>query len=200
MIESEGMANEPEFVDHYSVLGLDPGCDREMVEKAFRHFAQKYHPDHSESADVDKFQECLQAYNVLKDAKKRAEYHNAHFSDHADGELPSFEFYPNGDASLDQQAAIDDAEINEKILLQLYVQRREQADKPGIIPFYIQERLGISEENFEFHAWYLKEKGFIEMNGQSELVITIAGVDHVISMSRKAEERKLLMARKKEDT
>lgn len=179
------------MVDHYAVLGLSSGCNADEIEKAFRNCAQKYHPDHSETADVDKFQECLRAYQILKDAEKRAEFHRAHFGDEsADG----MGFAPGPDASLDQQSAIDDAEINEKILLQLYKQRREHADEPGIIGFYIQEKLGVSEKNFDFHVWYLKSKGYVEMNQQSELEITIEGVDHVIKMSRKAEEQKLLMA------
>ena len=187
------MSQGEHVVDHYAVLGLKPGCTADEIEKAFRTCAQRYHPDHSDTADVDRFQECLRAYQVLKDAKKRAEFHREHFGDESADTMG----LPRGPhTSLDQQSAIDDAEINEKILLQLYKQRREQADEPGIIPFYIQERLGISEANFEFHSWYLKEKGFVEMNGESELVITIEGVDHVIKMSRKSEEaQKLLMAR-----
>ena len=49
-----------------------------------------------------------------------------------------------------------------------------------------------SDESFEFHVWYLKSKGYLEITEQSELAITIDGVDHVIAMSRTIEERKLL--------
>ena len=52
--------------------------------------------------------------------------------------------------------------------------------------------LDCSEESFEFHVWYLKAKGFIEITEDAALAITIDGVDHVISTSRSKEAAKLL--------
>ena len=95
---------------------------------------------------------------------------------------------------------IEDAEAHEKILFHLYKQRRENATDPGVMGYYLQRMLDCSDENFEFHAWYLKSKGFIEITQEGKLAITIDGVDHVISMSRTAEAEKLLIAQAKTGT
>jgi curved DNA-binding protein len=65
---------------------------------------------------------------------------------------------------------------------------------PGVAAFFLQEMLNCSDEHFEFHQWYLKEKGFIAVTEQGTLAITIKGVDHVISMSRTTTGEKLLIA------
>ena len=66
--------------------------------------------------------------------------------------------------------------------------------------YYLQRMLDCSDENFEFHAWYMKSKGYIEITQEGKLAITIDGVDHVISMSRTAEAEKLLIAQAKTGT
>lgn len=186
------MQTGQEFVDYYAVLKVDPSCDAAMLEKAFRHFAQMYHPDHAKTADTGKFQIVVEAYNVLKNPNKRAKYDRVHANNRkADG----VQFTPGETISIDQKSALMDAEIQERILYQLYNRRREHADQPGIIGYYIQKQIDCSDENFEFHTWYLKAKGYIETTENSELAITLAGVDHVISMSRKAEAERLLLAK-----
>ena len=183
------MEDDEEFVDLFAVLQIEPGCDRSTVEKAYRQLAQLYHPDHSETADVDRFQEATRAYKVLKDTKRRAVYEEQ-YAEHFGPEAPGSA--PRDDIVVDGATAVQDAEVHEKLLLALYKQRRENAREPSVMPFYIQRELGCSDESFDFHIWYLKSKGFIEITQQSELAITIEGVDHVITSSR-AEKEKLLL-------
>ena len=187
------MEDDEDFVDLYAMLQVDPFCERSIVEKAYRHFAQLYHPDHSDTADVDKFQLVTRAYKVLKDAKRRAEYDRLY---EAELGLKPATAKPRDDIIIDGSSAIEDAEAHEKILLALYKRRRERADQPGVMPYRIQSEIGCSDESFEFHTWYLKSKGFIQITQQSELAITIEGVDHVISQSR-AEKEKLLLEQSK---
>lgn len=59
--------------DYYSILGLDKKASKDDVKKAFRKLAHKYHPD-KKSGDENKFKEVNEAYSVLSDDKKRAEY------------------------------------------------------------------------------------------------------------------------------
>jgi molecular chaperone DnaJ len=59
--------------DYYEVLGVDKKASREDIKKAFHKLAHKYHPDKS-SGDADKFKELSEAYSILSDEKKRAEY------------------------------------------------------------------------------------------------------------------------------
>ena len=64
---------------------------------------------------------------------------------------------------------------------------------PGVIGFYIQEMLGCSDEQFDFHRWYLREKRFIELTEHGTIAITVLGIDHVISLSRTTAAEKLLI-------
>lgn len=59
--------------DYYTVLGVDRSATKEEIKKAFRRLAAKYHPD-KKTGDEKKFKEISEAYSVLSDDKKRAEY------------------------------------------------------------------------------------------------------------------------------
>lgn len=59
--------------DYYSILGLEKGAPKEEVKKAFRKMAAKYHPD-KKTGDEEKYKEVTEAYSVLSDDKKKAEY------------------------------------------------------------------------------------------------------------------------------
>lgn len=59
--------------DYYELLGVTKGASKEDIKKAFHKLAHKYHPDKKEG-DADKFKEVSEAYSVLSDDKKRAEY------------------------------------------------------------------------------------------------------------------------------
>lgn len=59
--------------DYYDILGIQKGASEEEIKKAFRKLAQKYHPD-KKGGDEAKFKEASEAYAVLSDKKKRAEY------------------------------------------------------------------------------------------------------------------------------
>ena len=59
--------------EYYSTLGLEKGASRDEVKKAFRKLAGKYHPD-KKTGDESKFKEISEAYSVLGNQKKKAEY------------------------------------------------------------------------------------------------------------------------------
>jgi len=59
--------------DYYEILGVDKSASKEDIKKAFRNLAHKYHPD-KKGGDEKKFKEANEAYSVLSDDKKRAEY------------------------------------------------------------------------------------------------------------------------------
>lgn len=59
--------------DYYTILGVERGASREDIKKAFRKLAAQYHPD-KKTGDEAKFKEVSEAYAVLGDEKKRAEY------------------------------------------------------------------------------------------------------------------------------
>lgn len=62
--------------DYYSVLGISKNATQEEIKKAYRNLAFKYHPDRNpdNKEAEEKFKKISEAYDVLGDEKKRAEY------------------------------------------------------------------------------------------------------------------------------
>ncbi|GAB4561529.1 MAG: hypothetical protein Tsb0020_09090 [Haliangiales bacterium] len=63
-------------IDHYKVLGVKSDASQNEIKKAYREMAKKYHPD-STGGDKGKearFKKVSQAYDVLGDSDKRAQY------------------------------------------------------------------------------------------------------------------------------
>jgi molecular chaperone DnaJ len=59
--------------DYYKVLGLEKGASKDEVKKAFRKLAAQYHPD-KKTGNEEKYKEVTEAYAVLGDDKRKAEY------------------------------------------------------------------------------------------------------------------------------
>lgn len=61
--------------DYYEVLGLQKGATDEEIKRAFRKLAKQYHPDvNKEPGAEEKFKEIGEAYSVLSDPQKKAQY------------------------------------------------------------------------------------------------------------------------------
>ena len=62
--------------DYYKILGVPRGASDEEIKKAYRKLARKYHPDLNpgDKTAEARFKEIQEAYAVLSDPKKRAQY------------------------------------------------------------------------------------------------------------------------------
>lgn len=61
--------------DYYEVLGVSKDASKEEIKKAYRKLSKQFHPDINKEADAsEKFQEVKEAYEVLSDEQKRAQY------------------------------------------------------------------------------------------------------------------------------
>lgn len=182
--------DEVVFVDYYEVLQVNPGCNRSILESAYRSLAKQYHPDHPETADPEMFQLVIDAYNTLKRQDKRAEYDLVHASRRKSrGAEPDVDH----GYSHDSKVAASDGYLQQNIMLMLYKQRRNNAKDPGVNAYHLQSTFRCTDDNFEFHIWYLKSKGFVSMDEQGMLAITIEGVDHVISTHQHESRERLLI-------
>ena len=59
--------------DFYELLGVPRNASKEDIKHAYRTLAHKFHPD-KKGGDANKFKEVNEAYSILSDEKKRAEY------------------------------------------------------------------------------------------------------------------------------
>ena len=62
--------------DYYEILGVTKGAAADEIKKAYRKVAMQFHPDRNpgDKAAEEKFKEAAEAYEVLSDADKRAQY------------------------------------------------------------------------------------------------------------------------------
>src|SRR3954469_23817679 len=62
--------------DYYEILGVTKGSPQEEIKKAYRKVAMQYHPDRNpgDKTAEEKFKEAAEAYEILSDQDKRAQY------------------------------------------------------------------------------------------------------------------------------
>ena len=62
--------------DYYEVLGVSRSCTEQELKSAYRKLAMQYHPDRNpgDKAAEERFKEASEAYGVLSDEDKRAQY------------------------------------------------------------------------------------------------------------------------------
>ena len=65
--------------DYYAILGVDKKADAATIKKSYRALARELHPDKTKGDKKleDRFKEVSEAYEILSDDKKRAEYDQA---------------------------------------------------------------------------------------------------------------------------
>lgn len=91
--------------NYYDVLGVAKTASKDDIKKAFHKLAHKYHPDKA-AGDAEKFKELSEAYSILSDDKKRAEYdsYGRVFSDGTGSSAQSAQGGPGWDFSQFQDA------------------------------------------------------------------------------------------------
>jgi hypothetical protein len=158
--------------DYYEVLQINRNADEETIHRVYRIMALRFHPDNPTTGDLNKFLELRRAYQMLSDPVKRAE-HDANCRQSDSQPLPIFE--------LKDFVYGVEGEVNRRlgILSLLYHRRRTSEDKVGISVLDLEKRMGFPREHLDFTLWYLRAKGYIQPEDNSDYALTSEGVDFV---------------------
>jgi DnaJ-class molecular chaperone len=159
--------------DYYEILQISQNAEPDTINRIFRLFAQRYHPDNQESGDAKKFRTVHEAYSVLIDPEKRAQYDVAYQQHRQD----RWRLVSHG------QKAANDFELETitrlTVLEVLYTQRRVEPGGVGVYQRELETLTGRASEHIEFTIWYLIQKGFISRGDSSRINITADGMDHL---------------------
>jgi curved DNA-binding protein CbpA len=173
------------FTDYYEILEISPNANSETIDRIFRYFAQRYHPDNQDTGDRLRFDKTMQAHNTLSDPVTRAQYDIQH-KNHSDVR------WKLAEEASDSKGIERDVDIQDKLLSILYVKLRQDIHNPSISNIDLGRLLGCPREHLEFHLWYLKEKGWIGRLQNGMLAITVEGVDRANSEHPRKTTTKLL--------
>jgi curved DNA-binding protein CbpA len=159
--------------DWYETLQISPNADADTVQRIFRLLAQKYHPDNQETGDASRFRKLHEAYLVLNDPEKRAQYDSTYEGLRRERWKFAASAPPaESDFDLEQQMRCVALEI-------LYNRRRTEPEKPALSNMDLAQLIGRPREHLEFTIWYLVQRKLVIRDDQSSLTITADGVDYV---------------------
>ena len=171
--------------DLYEILEVSPNASQETIERMFRYFAQRYHPDRENTGDVDRFRQIVKAYETLKEPESRAAY-DARHKTNLDYQWSLVE------EAGDEDNFANDAMIQERVLSVLYTRRKREPRDPGLGPVQLERLTGCPHEMLDFHVWYLIDKGWLMRTENGLLAITADGVDQSLLLHQRGGTQKLI--------
>ncbi|HVJ05484.1 MAG TPA: J domain-containing protein [Candidatus Saccharimonadales bacterium] len=159
-----------EIPDYYEFLQISPSAEPDTIHRVYRFLAARLHPDNQDTGDPGKFFLLTQAYEVLSDPERRAEYDSTRQATPAAPLSTWIDFMDGMEGELNRRLAV---------LTVLYSQRRTNPNAPEVTFRDIERRLGFPRDYLAFTAWYLRAKGYIIRADNLEFTITADGVDFV---------------------
>jgi len=161
-------------VNYYDLLQINPHAEIETIERVYRILAGRYHPDNQATGDAEKFRVLSDAYQILRDPVKRAEY-DKQFQVNPAGPLPIFlgkEFADGIDS---------EAKIRVGVLCLLYSKRRANPDFAALSLLDMENIMAFPRERLLFALWYLRAKRYVVQDDRSSFIISAEGVDYLES-------------------
>ena len=171
------MATQQEVTDYYELLQISPNAEPDTIHRVYRLIAQQVHPDNTGTGNADRFRAVHEAYSVLSDPEKRAQYDLAYHQLRRDRwRIASKSFEAEESAGVSNDFA-SERMIRITVLEVLYTRRRMEPRDPGLFDLDLESLIGRPREHLEFTLWYLTQKRFIQRGDNSRLTITAEGVD-----------------------
>ena len=159
-------------VNYYDLLQINPHAEIETIERVYRILAARFHPDNQDTGDAEKFRVLSDAYQMLRDPVKRAEY-DKQFKLTPVGPLPIFlgkEFADGIDS---------EAKIRIGVLCLLYSKRRANPDYAALSLLDMENIMAFPRERLLFALWYLRSKRYVVQDDRSSFIISAEGVDYL---------------------
>ena len=155
-------------IDYYSLLRIPPFSELETIERVYKILRER----HSEEQDWVELLEA--AFRTLSDPEARARY-DADRMNAGNQPIPVFQ-------GKEFRGGIS-GEANRRmgLLCLLYDSRRADFERPGISLLRLEELVRIPREHLMFTMSYLRERGQVTVDQNSDFVITSAGMDFVES-------------------
>jgi len=161
-------------VNYYDLLQINPRAELETIERVYRILAGRYRPDNQQTGDTERFRLLTEAYEVLRDPVRRANY-DRQFEVNQAGPLPIFlgkEFTDGIDS---------EAKIRIGVLCLLYSKRRANPDFAALSLLDMENIMGFPREGLLFALWYLRAKRYVVQDDRSSFIISAEGVDYLES-------------------
>jgi curved DNA-binding protein CbpA len=178
-------------VDHYETLQISANAEPETIHRVYRLLAQRFHPDNNETGNATRFRELTEAYEVLSDPERRAQYDVVHQRFVRE----RWKVAEGTDVDVDYRAE----QITRLTVLELlYTQRRTEPQKPTMSILDVEALIGRPREHLEFSIWFLTQKRFIQRGDDSGLTITAEGAEYLENNIDGIAQSRLLRARNPE--
>jgi curved DNA-binding protein CbpA len=158
--------------DYYEALQISANADPETIHRVYRLLAQRFHPDNKETGNETRFRAISEAYEVLSNPERRAQYDVVHHR------LWRDRWKLADDASNEQDFRLE--QISRLTVLELlYTRRRTQPQAPSVSFLDIEALTGRPREHLEFSIWFLTQRKLIQRADDSSLTITADGVEYL---------------------
>ena len=172
-------------VDLYEVLQVSDTAETETINRVYRIFAQRYHPDNRETGNDARFREITEAYQVLSNPERRAQYDATNENRRRD----RWRLVAEGAAS-ENNFELEQA-VRLTVLEALYTKRRVEPQTPGIYLRELERMVGRPREHLEFTLWFLNQKKLINTD-DSRMYLTAEGAEYLEDSYRSNLQRKRL--------
>ena len=182
------MTSPEEQTDHYETLQINANAEPETVHRVYRLLAQRFHPDNQETGNATRFRHLTEAYEVISDPERRAQYDVVYERQRQQRwRLVEAGAQAENDFEGEQLARLTVLEV-------LYTRRRVEPESPAASPMDLERLTGRPREHLEFTIWYLVQKKFIGRSDNSMLQIAAEGVEHLENNYRATLQRRRLQA------
>jgi curved DNA-binding protein CbpA len=167
------VTEDREHPDYYELLQISPNAEPETIHRVYRLLATRYHPDNQLTGNSERFRVLLEAYSVLSDPARRAEY-DVSYQQRRQERWQPITVDEHADTDFEQE------QVTRLIVLEvLYSRRRAEPGSPGVFVLDLEKLTGRPREHLEFTIWYLLQKRLVQRGENSRLDITAEGVDHL---------------------